>query len=67
LRVSSTLINRCMNYSTPGKVVKGVIAKRIPAFVNLKKDKTYSWPYCDLTHIKTFIPEGVRNILKIKL
>ncbi|GFY63857.1 CDGSH iron-sulfur domain-containing protein 3, mitochondrial [Trichonephila inaurata madagascariensis] len=62
LRVSSTLINRCVNYSSPAdKVVKGVIAKRIPAFVNLKKDKTYSWCSCGLSQKQPFCDGSHKN------
>ncbi|KAF8765112.1 CDGSH iron-sulfur domain-containing protein 3, mitochondrial-like [Argiope bruennichi] len=47
--------NGFLNYSTSGEViVKGVIAKKIPAFVNLKKDKTYSWCSCGLSKKQPF-------------
>lgn len=38
-------------YSTASEsaVIKGTIAKKIPAYVELKKDKTYSWCACGLS------------------
>ncbi|XP_054707856.1 CDGSH iron-sulfur domain-containing protein 3, mitochondrial-like [Uloborus diversus] len=48
--------------STPAQpVVKGVIAKRIPTFVNLEKDKTYSWCSCGLSKKQPFCDGSHKN------
>ncbi|GBN45174.1 CDGSH iron-sulfur domain-containing protein 3, mitochondrial [Araneus ventricosus] len=55
VRTFPVFMNRFMNYSTSGEVVvKGVIAKKIPSFVNLKKDKTYAWCSCGLSKKQPF-------------
>ncbi|XP_035228306.1 CDGSH iron-sulfur domain-containing protein 3, mitochondrial-like isoform X2 [Stegodyphus dumicola] len=42
-------------------IVKGAIAKRIPKFVNLEKDKTYSWCACGLSKKQPFCDGSHKN------
>nr|XP_042905334.1 CDGSH iron-sulfur domain-containing protein 3, mitochondrial isoform X2 [Parasteatoda tepidariorum] len=50
-------------YSTAAKepVVKGTIAKKIPTFVKLQKDKTYSWCSCGLSKKQPFCDGSHKN------
>ena len=55
----SNFIRYCS--TSNGAAVKGIIAKRIPAFVDLKKDKTYSWCSCGLSKKQPFCDGAHKN------
>ncbi|GIY16300.1 CDGSH iron-sulfur domain-containing protein 3, mitochondrial [Caerostris extrusa] len=61
-KTTTILMQGFRNSSTSsGEVVKGVIAKKIPSFVKLQKDKMYSWCSCGLSKKQPFCDGSHKN------
>ncbi|KAG8191360.1 hypothetical protein JTE90_006105 [Oedothorax gibbosus] len=68
LQTRALFVNPTSKFSSE-VVVKGVIAKRIPTYIELKADKTYAWcscglskkqPFCDGSHQSD--PNGLKPV-----